>query len=504
MARGAENKSGGDQMSAIDLQFWEIRKRAGRKKPWELRWRIGTNTYSKSFLTKALGQTFQAEMIKAASVPGQEWDLKAGVPASWCRTQETWFGHSLLFVKEHWDGTAAHTRRRKAANLTDIALAMIEDTATARRTRPDEKILRVALKNWAYRHGRRESESPPPEIASALAWIADHSLPVAHLGEDENVRAVMARLGLKQDGSKAAPGTLRGRRATFYQVLDFAVQRKLIKVNLLSTIKTRRRHADDAISPLVVPALEQARRIIAAVPKLRFYKCNEHWGPMLFVFFNVMLFAGLRPSEVLALTIDGCELPARGWGKLTLTGAAPDVGELWTDDGERHQKKGLKHRAATAVRIVPIPPELVAILRDYLTNFSPAADGRLFYNGSDQGYFRARHYRDVWQRARKAALSDAEHASHVARRPYDLRHFNASMLITAGVDVAQVARRLGHSVQTLMAVYVHWIDTGMDAANAKIEAALSGQTLLSNPMTSENASHGPTTGQLPEDGPLAA
>ncbi|TMR20886.1 hypothetical protein ETD86_17345 [Nonomuraea turkmeniaca] len=30
------------------------------------------------------------------------------------------------------------------------------------------------------------------------------------------------------------------------------------------------------------------------------------------------------------------------------------------------------------------------------------------------------------------------------------------------------------------------------AANAKIEAALSGQTLLSKPMTSENASHGPT------------
>ncbi|WP_336205440.1 hypothetical protein [Nonomuraea sp. LPB2021202275-12-8] len=91
---------------------------------------------------------------------------------------------------------------------------------------------------------------------------------------------------------------------------------------------------------------------------------------MLFAFFYVMLLGGLRPSEVLALTIDGCELPAHGWGRLTLTGAAPDVGSLWTDSGERHEQKGLKHRATSAVRIVPIPPELVAILRAYLQEFA--------------------------------------------------------------------------------------------------------------------------------------
>ncbi|TDD16002.1 hypothetical protein [Nonomuraea diastatica] len=96
---------------------------------------------------------------------------------------------------------------------------------------------------------------------------------------------------------------------------------------------------------------------------------------MLHTFFDIMLFAGLRPSEVMALTVDGCHLPLRGWGKLTLTGAAPDVGTLWTDTGERHEKEGLKHRATTAMRIMPIPPELVAILRAYLNDFPPAADG---------------------------------------------------------------------------------------------------------------------------------
>ncbi|TLF65062.1 hypothetical protein FE391_26465 [Nonomuraea sp. KC401] len=87
--------------------------------------------------------------------------------------------------------------------------------------------------------------------------------------------------------------------------------------------------------------------------------------------------------------------------------------------------------------------------------FSSHAPAERGYNGPDQGCFRARHYQDVWSRARKTALSEAERASHVARRPYDLRHFNASMLNLAGVDAAQVARRLGHSVRTL------WPSTSM-------------------------------------------
>ncbi|MGP3913888.1 hypothetical protein [Nonomuraea sp. 10N515B] len=142
--------------------------------------------------------------------------------------------------------------------------------------------------------------------------------------------------------------------------------------------------------------------------------------------------------------------PAHGrrLGSITLEGASPDVGELWTDDGERHDTRGLKHRSTKTVRPVPIPTELVVILRLHLLTYPPAPDGRLFYDGPDQGKVPGQVYQSVWRRARKAALSPAEHASAVARRPYDLRHANASMLIAAGVDPAEVARRLGHSIRT--------------------------------------------------------
>ncbi|MEQ4723441.1 hypothetical protein [Nonomuraea sp. B19D2] len=109
-------------------------------------------------------------------------------------------------------------------------------------------------------------------------------------------------------------------------------------------------------------------------------------------------------------------------------------------------------------------------------------------------------YQSAWRRAHKAALSPAEHASAVARRPYDLRHANASMLIAAGVDPAGIARRLGHSIRTLLSTYAHWIKGGEEAANAKIEAALSGETINGSGLTCEDENDGPLTGQPGQHG----
>ncbi|WP_113704759.1 hypothetical protein [Nonomuraea lactucae] len=78
------------------------------------------------------------------------------------------------------------------------------------------------------------------------------------------------------------------------------------------------------------------------------------------------------------------------------------------------------------------------------------------------------------------------------------------MLILAGVDVAQIARRLGHSIETLLSVYAHWIDKGEDEANSKIEAMLATQTTTLKVVTSENAHHGPVTGQQAETTPVSA
>ncbi|MGW0482607.1 site-specific integrase [Nonomuraea sp. NPDC003214] len=488
-------------MSAIDIQFWKIRKREGRRKPWELRWRINTDTYSLSFLTKALAQTFQSELTQAAKTVGEEWDLRTGQPLSWTRQQRTWFDHSCDVAAAEWDGAAAGSRKRLSESLAAITMCMLDDSIKARRTRPCDATLRKALKQWAYRPGRIASEPVPADIAAALGWLGEHTRPVADLADDENLRALLAAIKKLQNGKQAAATTARTRRAILYKCLDRAVTSKLISINPLPAIKTRRRHLDDAVSPVTVPTLEQARRLLWAVRELRGYGMHRDRGPHLFALFCLMFFAGVRPSEGLELKAAQCNLPmGGGWGSITLEGACPDVGELWTDDGERHDTRGLKHRSSKSVRVVPVPPELVTILRLHLLTFPPAPDGRLFYDGPDRGKVRAEVYRAVWRRARKAALSPAEHASTMARRPYDLRHANASMLIAAGVDTAEIARRLGHSIRTLLTTYAHWIRGGEDAANARIEAALSAETITGGVLTCANGNDGPATGQPAEHG----
>jgi integrase len=104
-----------------------------------------------------------------------------------------------------------------------------------------------------------------------------------------------------------------------------------------------------------------------------------------------------------------------------------------------HDRRGLKHCGRKEVRLVQIPPILVGILREHLDRFGAGSDGRLFrsLNGgvvSSSTYFR------VWDEARGYALTPAQAASPLARRPYDLRHAAVSLWLSRGVPAPEVAQ----------------------------------------------------------------
>jgi hypothetical protein len=88
-----------------------------------------------------------------------------------------------------------------------------------------------------------------------------------------------------------------------------------------------------------------------------------------------LYFAALRPAEAVNLGRDDCDLPERGWGRIYLSRTTPEVGKRYTNSGAAHDRKGLKHRPADEVRPVPIPPELVTILRWHLDEFGITPDG---------------------------------------------------------------------------------------------------------------------------------
>lgn len=123
---------------------------------------------------------------------------------------------------------------------------------------------------------------------------------------------------------------------------------------------------------------------------------------------------------------------------------------------------------------MPIPPDLVSLLRWHVTAYGKAPDGRLFRTARG-GLIQDTGYGEVWAEARRRALTPAQFASPLAKRPYDLRHAAVSTWLSSGVDPLVVARRAGHSVAVLFRVYAKCMDGASAAANAQIESTLRGR-----------------------------
>ena len=184
-----------------------------------------------------------------------------------------------------------------------------------------------------------------------------------------------------------------------------------------------------------------------------------------------MYFAALRPAEAVALRQQDCYLPDTGWGRLTLEKSRPEVNLRWSDTDSAHEERGLKHRPVTETRPVPIPPELVRILRDHIAAFGVGRDGRVF-SSSRGRVVASTAISDVWAEARTLALTPEQVASPLAGRPYDLRHAAVSLWLNAGVPAPEIAERAGHSVEVLLRVYAKCLDDGQAVANKRIDAAL--------------------------------
>jgi len=56
--------------------------------------------------------------------------------------------------------------------------------------------------------------------------------------------------------------------------------------------------------------------------------------------------------------------------------------------------------------------------------------------------------------------------------PYSLRHANATLLLNAGVPIADAARRLGHSPDVLLSVYAGVMTTDETISNSRVDELL--------------------------------
>ncbi len=165
----------------------------------------------------------------------------------------------------------------------------------------------------------------------------------------------------------------------------------------------------------------------------------------------VAYYGGLRPSEVVMLRVKALGLPTTGWGEISITEADIDFDE----PGE----------PKTGPRRVPIPPVLVHELRQWLAQQNLEQPEAHLFRTRAGTCPRSGNWLRAWHRGLAAI-------GHPPLRIYDCRQRGRTTWLRAGVPLAEVARRLGHSVETLVSTYVGALDDEEHVGNQRIEHAL--------------------------------
>ena len=273
------------------------------------------------------------------------------------------------------------------------------------------------------------------------------------------LRAALDALTRRLDGRRAAATTITRKRAVLHAVLGHAVETGLLDANPLDRISWHAPASSPAVDPAVVASPAQpgpADRGRRAAP-----------GPSGVL--RLPLLRRTAPRRAVALRHRDCQPPGTGWGLLTLTTAAPRTATAWTSDGppratrpqapaRRHDQDGphparpgldaphplpaARRRAGRAA--VPRDPRRPAQRIGVRPHLAPGACYRP----------RTGPGRD---RARPAPLRPA------ARRLVAVADRRG--------DPAQIARRAGHSVAVLLAVYTHCIHGHDDTLNQQIDNA---------------------------------
>ncbi|MFJ5607941.1 tyrosine-type recombinase/integrase [Streptomyces sp. NPDC093221] len=445
-------------MHSYDVRIWNVRRRNSKSAPYQLRWFVSGEEFQEPFSTKTLADARRSQLVSAAR-SGEAFDTETGLPVSELRRRNrtTWYTHAREYSAMKWSDAAAKHRASIAESLTVATLALCPEG----KGRPDSEVLRHALYQYAFNAGRHDTE-PPTEDAAALAWIGKHSPTIADLDSAQRMRTLLDALARKKEGGQAAPNTIRRRRAVLSNCLRYAVEKERLPGNPLLKVHWTVPKAVEELDERSVATPAQARALLAGVRE------QGPRGEHLEAFFGCMYYAAMRPEEVSMLSEDACTLPESGWGRLDLTGARPQVGSAWTDDGKPYEERGLKHRARRTVRSVPIPPPLVALLRQHTAREGVSADGRMF-RAARGGPVRSQEYGAVWKEARRRALTPAQVASPLASIPYDLRHACVSFWLRSGVSLAETARRAGQSIAVLQRFYAKVLDGEEERMNDLID-----------------------------------
>src|SRR5215470_14890986 len=220
-------------MNVFDVRVYAIRRRADRRRPFEVRWHAAGRARSRSFITRGLADSYRAELVRGAR-KGLEFDPATGEPMLWATSPgpgTTWYEHAVAYVDMKWPRLAPHSHASMADALATLTPALTKPTAR----RPPAHSLRAALYGHAFSPQRR-SGAVDPAAAKALAWLRRASLPIQHLGDSRVLRQALDALAVRLDGEPAAANTIARKRAVFHNALAYAAELGLLPASPLAQV----------------------------------------------------------------------------------------------------------------------------------------------------------------------------------------------------------------------------------------------------------------------------
>ena len=229
--------------------------------------------------------------------------------------------------------------------------------------------------------------------------------------------------------------TIRRIHFAISATLTAAVRWEWIKSNPASIAKKPRQPAPQPKPPTV----EQAGRIVAAA-----WEQDENWGTLVWL----VMVTGIRRAELLALR----------WSDVDLAAGKLNVRRNYVRLTGRSIEKDTKTHQMRRISLDPATVEVLATHRqryeDIARQISIEPTDRAFLFSHEPAHDRPYDPSAVTHRysnmCAKLGIDSHLHA---------LRHYSATELLTAGVDLRTVAGRLGHGGggATTLRVYAAWV-----------------------------------------------
>lgn len=416
------------------ITVYNITQTPDRPKPYRLKWTMDKRHKSRSFKSKAEAEKFKRKLEEAIE-DGVNFDPNSGLPDQWVQQLRGFAEVAGEYSATKWHEWAGSSR----ASFCDANSVIIYELIRPKfkNQYPRLETLRV-IREYILKQNNSKPAGKDKEIAD---FVIENTYRLKEI-TPEIVTKTIQLSSKRIDGSIASQDTQRRRKQSFGAVMDYAFRHNYIKDNSFKRVKIKRQQTLKAIDPVKALDPQECRNFCYSLRNLA--KIKKGYFMESADFLEIIWLAGLRPSEVAGLKAKNIHLfNDNRTSYIKVDGAVVSLSRGYTDNLSSQDFKGIKSRPVNSFRNVPILDELKPTLarliegkekEDYLFT-SPKRKGQPVKTDLVNDYFR------------KVCFSP--------HSPYDLRHTNASILIYSGLNIIEVANRLGNSIEVCQKFYLH-------------------------------------------------